>query len=76
LFAFTMVGINEELLFRGFSLAAFSRLKSVGVALILSSVCFGFAQASNLFLGQSLPSTIGHGVVTTFIGLGSGIFTD
>ncbi len=74
LLAFAMVGINEELLFRGFGLAGFTRLYGLKRALLLSSSLFGLAHASNLFLGQSLRSTIGQVVATTIMGLLFGLF--
>jgi membrane protease YdiL (CAAX protease family) len=75
LIAFAMVGLNEELLFRGFGLASLTRLYGVRRAVFVSSLLFGLAHAVNLLLGQSVSSTFLQVIATTVIGFLLALFT-
>lgn len=75
LLAFGMVGINEELLFRGLGLGALTRIHGLKRAVVISTLLFGAAHGVNLFLGQSPTSTLLQVGFTTLIGFGLALFT-
>ena len=53
-----LVGLSEELLFRGILFGALRQRHSLITAIFLSSFIFGLAHMPNLGLGQSLPLTL------------------
>ena len=53
-----MVGLSEELLFRGILFGALRQRHSLIMAIIISSFIFGFAHLPNLGLGQTVPLTL------------------
>lgn len=61
-----MVGISEELMFRGVLFRAFEKAMAIWPAIILSSVLFGAVHSLNVFitgeLGQSLLQSIAAGM--------------
>ncbi len=53
-----MVGIGEEMLFRGLIFTAFRENRGVYVGVLISASVFGFLHCTNMFAGAGLGSTL------------------
>lgn len=62
------IGIGEELLFRRVLLPYFLKHFSTHKAVALSSVCFGFFHAINVFAGSTIKTVLLQVLVTTLFG--------
>jgi membrane protease YdiL (CAAX protease family) len=67
--ASALVGISEELAYRGFSLNGFARKLPVFWAVVASALLFGLAHAGNIFGGSTAAQGAGQVVNTTGMGL-------
>ena len=64
-----LVGISEELVFRGVVLHAFRQKRNIYVAVIISSITFSLIHSVNYFGGLTIDQIIGQLIATFVIGL-------
>lgn len=64
-----LVGLSEELLFRGFLFGALRQKHRLITAILLSSLAFGLIHFVNAVSGQSLEQTLFQVISTTALGL-------
>jgi membrane protease YdiL (CAAX protease family) len=67
-----LVGINEELAFRGFAINGFARKLPAFWAVVAAAVVFGLAHTSNLLAGSEPSKVAAQVALTTLSGLGFG----
>jgi uncharacterized protein len=67
-----LVGISEEVMFRGVVLRAMLEITGQGRAIILSALCFSVLHGVNLLAGQSLENTVVQMLLTFVFGLAFG----